>query len=376
MSTDIANLQLPVAGLGTDLDALGGAAGGAAQAVQEGDAGLKQLAEAFDAFHAATGEGLDTFLALIQVQKDRVDLDKRAFQASVNLKAAQIEAADSAFQLKKGLVEIAEKMAQTGETITEIFRDIARAATDKLRSAFDALFARPTREGAELQLRIDELELRRAQAKINGASEDEIRAIQDQIDRLREEQDVREASIKVLKDKNLLADQTLITDQQQQFAATLYTIALQNQSASLAALSAQADLEAIARQHLIDSMLNAAAANNEQAGISRQQSSLDFFNSLPEDQRIALARLLQELARQGRLASGTTFWRGGTALVGEHGPELVSLPRGTAVLPADQTANLLNNRPTEQRQDVRIFIDTVHLSGDPVAGLTALGVAI
>lgn len=36
----------------------------------------------------------------------------------------------------------------------------------------------------------------------------------------------------------------------------------------------------------------------------------------------------------GRLAAGTSFWRGGLTWVGENGPELAYLPRGTAVAPS------------------------------------------
>jgi hypothetical protein len=42
-------------------------------------------------------------------------------------------------------------------------------------------------------------------------------------------------------------------------------------------------------------------------------------------------------------ASGVTNFRGGMALVGERGAELVTLPRGSNVLPANQTKNVLNN---------------------------------
>lgn len=38
---------------------------------------------------------------------------------------------------------------------------------------------------------------------------------------------------------------------------------------------------------------------------------------------------------EGRNASGTNFWRGGLTWVGERGPELISLPRGTKVYPND-----------------------------------------
>jgi hypothetical protein len=40
-------------------------------------------------------------------------------------------------------------------------------------------------------------------------------------------------------------------------------------------------------------------------------------------------------------AEGVENFRGGLALVGEHGPELVNLPRGSSVTPAAQTARML-----------------------------------
>lgn len=39
----------------------------------------------------------------------------------------------------------------------------------------------------------------------------------------------------------------------------------------------------------------------------------------------------------GYLASGTDYWRGGMALLGERGPELAMLPRGTVVFDANET---------------------------------------
>jgi len=44
---------------------------------------------------------------------------------------------------------------------------------------------------------------------------------------------------------------------------------------------------------------------------------------------------------QNRFAVGTRFAPGGMALVGERGPEMISLPRGSQVTPAAQTSNML-----------------------------------
>ena len=42
-------------------------------------------------------------------------------------------------------------------------------------------------------------------------------------------------------------------------------------------------------------------------------------------------------------ALGTAFSSGGAALVGEYGPEIVNLPQGANVVPADKTRGVLNN---------------------------------
>jgi hypothetical protein len=57
---------------------------------------------------------------------------------------------------------------------------------------------------------------------------------------------------------------------------------------------------------------------------------------------VALGSLIQSTtSRQNRFAVGTRNAPGGMALVGERGPEMISLPRGSQVLPAAQTANML-----------------------------------
>lgn len=56
------------------------------------------------------------------------------------------------------------------------------------------------------------------------------------------------------------------------------------------------------------------------------------------------------------MQSGTGFHRGGWALIGERGPELVALPRGSRVWPtsAAQTRGAVNNRYNYGGDTVRI----------------------
>jgi len=57
---------------------------------------------------------------------------------------------------------------------------------------------------------------------------------------------------------------------------------------------------------------------------------------------VALGSLIKSAtSTQNRFAVGTRNAPGGMALVGERGPEMISLPRGSQVLPAAQTANMM-----------------------------------
>jgi TP901 family phage tail tape measure protein len=51
----------------------------------------------------------------------------------------------------------------------------------------------------------------------------------------------------------------------------------------------------------------------------------------------------------GGLATGTDYWRGGLSLVGEQGPEIVSMPRGSQVIPAGRTSRLLSGSEAPPR---------------------------
>lgn len=56
---------------------------------------------------------------------------------------------------------------------------------------------------------------------------------------------------------------------------------------------------------------------------------------------IALGTLLKNATNRPAFAVGTRYAPGGMALVGERGPEMINLPRGSQVLPAAQTARMM-----------------------------------
>jgi hypothetical protein len=55
----------------------------------------------------------------------------------------------------------------------------------------------------------------------------------------------------------------------------------------------------------------------------------------------ALGSAIQTTTSKNRFAVGTRFAPGGMALVGERGPEMINLPRGSQVIPAAQTSQMM-----------------------------------
>lgn len=70
--------------------------------------------------------------------------------------------------------------------------------------------------------------------------------------------------------------------------------------------------------------------------------AIDYVNSLIDAYNAVADVLdLSQIDHISHLATGTANWRGGAALVGESGPELVMLPRGSRVQSAASTASLM-----------------------------------
>jgi hypothetical protein len=89
-------------------------------------------------------------------------------------------------------------------------------------------------------------------------------------------------------------------------------------------------------QHAADN-----ATKSNQAVIQRLNALMK--NGTPEQKARAKASL-QKLADAGAFASGTNFAPGGVALVGERGPELVELPRGSRVHTAEETRSMASGQ--------------------------------
>ena len=335
-----------VGGVATGLGGGGGAGGGGlSAAAKEARQDLINMALAFADFHAATGLGEQDFMALIQMSEHRAELDKRATQAGIDLATAQLEATDGSFQLRKGLVAIAEKAIELGGSLPKAMEAIWRGVTDSLRNAFNGLFNRPTKEGAVLDLEIAIQEEELAKRRAAGASDDETKQLEDSISSLRERKDVLDKHANVLKAQLELADQTLLTEQGRDFAASLYTIALGTASAQLDTASAITNLLGIAEANYISALNNAAAAVG---------GSSDPFNAAEKHWINAIARGKGEDEPFPGFDMGGRVTRTGLALV--HKDEEIR-PAGKA--PLGNTV-------------INVYPNNLILQGDAQSGLASL----
>lgn len=298
----------------------GGAAGRAAEAVDI-------LADHVIDFGEAAAAGLTPAQAAAQELQHASDIARFAAAQSqyefekLGAVLGQQGITGEAFQLQLALKAIQDELVKSGRSITEFLRDVSADAVDALKSSFGGLFSQPTREGAELDLELARKEQERSILRANGASEDELVAVNETIDSLRRQRDVLNANSDVLQAMATVADQTLLTEAERNFAAALHIIALERETASLDQLTAQAGLESLARSHLID------AINDQAHALGHQASAADPFTANEK-------RFINEVARGNNEPIPFPGFQRGTDYVPRD--MLAYLHKGEAVVPAAQ----------------------------------------
>ncbi|KQN33620.1 phage tail length tape measure family protein [Sphingomonas sp. Leaf38] len=90
----------------------------------------------------------------------------------------------------------------------------------------------------------------------------------------------------------------------------------------------------------------------------------------------SLASLISGKPKVGSNATGTEYWGGGISLVGENGPELVSMARGSRVTPAAETRRMLSSNGNSRGGHTIIIHANDAVLAETVRGWVAEGIDI
>lgn len=269
--------------------------------------------------------------ALLELAAEGEHLSEEAFRAQVDLhKLAEVMGRSGltgeAFQLQLALEAIAENMRETQRS-AEQFRldEEVVPAIGRIQAAFDALFNRPTKESAQLDVRRLELERRKALILSSGAAKDDprVKAIDRELSGLNSLIQLRQTELDLIQAKNIVADRSLISDRDLVTQAGLLTAAKEAETEVAKTLTSIAGQQAFAMAALTKAAQDATVA-------------LGGIPTIP-----------------ARASGGPTS---GLTLVGEQGPELFNAGRGGFVFNASETQRLLGAGTPAPNYTTQIYV--------------------
>lgn len=130
-----------------------------------------------------------------------------AIEALEAIEAEQTRFKNRAFELTKTLSGVAFAFVKSEQAARRMTLALAKETADKAQAAAQALFGKPTRETAQLNQQLAQLQLREAQ--LPAGREDP--ALQKQIEQIQRQIQVRQAEIDIMQNSITLADRTLLS---------------------------------------------------------------------------------------------------------------------------------------------------------------------
>lgn len=224
-----------------------------------------------------------------------------------------------AFTFRNAMSTLGEGFRQAGESVTRFLDRLSNAALKASQTAFDQLFNRPTRETAGLQLQLAELNRTRLLRLQSGATEDELKTLDDQISTIQRSIDIKDQENKILQLNATLADKTLLTNEQQVAQAFLLIGVISQQSALVDDLNDRLAFEVLAQIGATDALNAFADALREAQTVIGQNHPSGFVGGgsvgggqtniyvtvppgTPEDQAREFGRSLQRQVARASLA--------------------------------------------------------------------------
>ena len=106
--------------------------------------------------------------------------------------------------------------------------------------------------------------------------------------------------------------------------------------------------------------------SNHSGGISNEAEGKD-----DEDSGIDMKLNSDGIYVPSYNALGTNYWKGGKTYVNENGGEIMDLPRGTRIIPADKSEKM-----TAKGNEVKVIVNVENLYGEDEKFINRIGDAI
>ena len=256
------------------------------------------LADGIITLDEALAAGLsDSQVVALELQRTLEDLAREEFRATIETGKLGIILGARGLTGQAGILQhamrdLGEGFRKAGESITGFLDRLANAALKATQTAFDALFNRPTRETAGIQLQVTRLQRQRLLLEQGGATDAQLKAIDDQIVALQRNIELTENKNKILELEAALADKTLLTDQQLNSQAVLLIGVISQESALVGSLNTQLAYEILARAGATTALGEFTAA------VQAAQSVLGLGGSGGVQVNVSLSPQLSDLGNQ------------------------------------------------------------------------------
>lgn len=208
-------------GLLDSLGKTGKAAGGAADALTPLSAVMDGIITQSEAAALGLTDQQVVTLELAKASADAAEEDFRRRIGLQELAAVFPGLTAQEVQFRLGLKAIQDHLRETGETIEQFILDTSTSALEGFKSAFDAIFNKPTKESAQLQLQLDELKRK----KLLNQSGD-TKSIDADIARVQRLIDIRENQLDIERDHAQIAEAQNFSDRDQLTQLNLLTTAI------------------------------------------------------------------------------------------------------------------------------------------------------
>lgn len=154
------------------------------------------------------------------------------------------------------------------------FADAANKSFADIWDRFNGLFNQPTRETAKIEERLARLNRERLIREQGGATDEQLTGIDAEIDALQKNIAIREAELDIMRAQGVLAQQNLLTDQEQGAQAFLLIGLIARESAIVEDLNTQLGWEILAHMGATDAVNNFTSALQYAHGVLRGTSGL------------------------------------------------------------------------------------------------------